>query len=82
MLAIVLCIERFKQYLYGVHFTVITDHQPLKYLLTSDVPQLRLARMLNRLSSYDFEIVYRVGKENGAADGLSRMFGESYGNEP
>lgn len=82
MLAIVLSVERFKQYLYGRSFTVLTDHQPLKYMLTAEVPQLRLARMVNRLSSFVYDIVYRAGAENGAADGLSRSFGECCGNDP
>ena len=56
MLAIVLCVERFKQYVYGRQFTILSDHQPLKYLLTTDVPENRLARLLNRLRIYDYTI--------------------------
>ncbi len=33
LFAIVLAMEHFRQFLYGVQFVVITDHQPLKYIL-------------------------------------------------
>ena len=38
MLAIVLSAERFKQYVYDRQVEILSDHQPLKYLLTADVP--------------------------------------------
>ena len=52
MLAIVLSVERFKQYVYGREFLILTDHMPLKFLLTADVPDARLARLMNRLLIY------------------------------
>ena len=73
MLAIVLAVERFKQYLYGRDFVILSDHLPLKYLLTCDVPEPRLGRLLSRLSAFTFEIIYRAGDLNGNADALSRM---------
>lgn len=80
MLAIVLSAERFKQYVYGRRVEILTDHQPLKYLLTTDVPEPRLARLLNRLRVFDYTISYRAGKDHGNADALSRMVDEgSYG---
>ena len=76
MLAIVLATERFKQYVYGRQVEILSDHQPLKYLLTADVPEPRLARLLNRLRVFDYKISYRAGKEHGNADALSRMVDE------
>lgn len=73
LLAIVLSVEHFKQYLYGRHFTILTDHEPLKFLTVTDVPAPRLARLLRRLNIYNYTIEYRAGKQNGNADALSRM---------
>lgn len=44
MLAVVLAIEHFRQYLYGRQFRVISDHQPLKSLMTASDPHPQLAR--------------------------------------
>jgi hypothetical protein len=49
LLSIVLGIEHFKQYIYGQTFTVLTDHEPLKFMLTADVPAPRLARLQKRI---------------------------------
>lgn len=68
--------EHFKQYVYGRQFVVLTDHQPLKYLLTADAPAPRLARLQNRLKLYDYIIDYRRGPVHGNADALSRMVSE------
>jgi hypothetical protein len=46
---------------------------PLKFLLTADVPDARLARLMNRLLIYTYAIEYRAGKSHGNADALSKM---------
>ena len=73
LFAIVLTVEHFKQFLYGVEFVVITDHKPLKYLLTTKEPSSRLLRWINRLSMFNYRIEYRKGTKNGNADALSRL---------
>ena len=55
LLAIGRAVEVFKQYLYGVRFTVVTDHKPLKHQITTTNP----ARRLDRLSLYDMTIENR-----------------------
>ena len=72
LLAIVLAIEYFHQYLYGHLFEVYVDHQPLSWLLSCSKPNARLARWLIRLGNYDFKIIYRSGKKHCNADALSR----------
>ena len=72
MLAIVNAIEHYKEFLYGTEFTVITDHQPLKWINTVKNPAPRLVRWIIRLENYEFEIMYRAGNKNQDADGLSR----------
>ena len=71
--AIVLSIEYFRQFLYGSHFEILTDHKPLQYLLTVKEPSAKLIRWQNRLNIYDFNIKYRKGITNANADGLSRL---------
>lgn len=73
-LAVVEAVKHFKCYLYGQKFTIITDHRPLKWLLSLKDPTSRLARWSLLLSSYDFEIVHRPGKKHGNVDALSRYF--------
>src|ERR1044072_2098275 len=72
-LAIIWAIKHFEQYLGLLPFKVVTDHSALKYLQTADMPTGRRARWIMFLQQFDFEIVYRPGKENKNADALSRM---------
>uniref|UniRef100_A0A3Q1EWG8 Gypsy retrotransposon integrase-like protein 1 n=1 Tax=Acanthochromis polyacanthus TaxID=80966 RepID=A0A3Q1EWG8_9TELE len=64
--------EKFNDYLYGADFTVVTDSNPLTYLLTSAKLDATSYRWLAALSTYTFKIIYRAGKQNTDADGLSR----------
>lgn len=53
-------------------FTVITDNNPLMYILKSAELDAISYRWLAALSTFDFNIKYRAGKSNQDADGLSR----------
>lgn len=64
--------EKFSDYLYGNDFTVITDSNPLTYLLTTAKLDAASYRWLATLSTYSFKILYRAGKQAADADGLSR----------
>ncbi len=64
--------EKFSDYLYGAKFTVVTDNNPLMYILTSAKLDAAGHCWLAALSSFDFNILYRAGKRNQDADGLSR----------
>lgn len=50
-LAVVEAVKHFKCYLYGRKYTIITDHRPVKLLLTLKYPISRLARWSLFLSS-------------------------------
>lgn len=65
-------VDKFQDYLYGTPFTVVTDNNPLTYILTSAKLDAAGSRWLAALSTFDFKIVYRAGKHNQDADGLSR----------
>ena len=63
--------EKFKDYLIGSKFTVLTDNNPLTYVCTSRLGASQIC-WLSNLTLFDFNIKYRVGKSNQAADALSR----------
>ena len=64
--------EKFHDYLYGNHFTVVTDNNPLTYVLSSAKLDATGNRWLASLGSYNFQLSYRSGRANADADGLSR----------
>jgi len=71
-LALVEGIKKFQPYLHGRKITVHTDHNALQWLMSITNPVGRLARWALLLQQFNFDIVYRSGKSNGNADGLSR----------
>ncbi|KAE8989378.1 hypothetical protein PF011_g18796 [Phytophthora fragariae] len=71
-LAVVWAVRLFRPHLYGRRFTIVTDHIALKWLTTTKEPAGRLHIWALTLQEYDFDIVYRPGKENHVADALSR----------
>ena len=64
--------EKFHDYLYGSEFTVVTDSNPLTYILTSARLDATSYRWLAALSNYIFKLQFRAGKQNLDADALSR----------
>jgi hypothetical protein len=60
LLAIVLASHHFKQFLYGGKLIVGTDHQPLKYVLSTKEPAARLLRLLTQMNSFEYEIKYLI----------------------
>eukprot|EP00731_Ephydatia_muelleri_P026537 Em0018g637a len=73
MLALVWAIKHFHPYLYGRRFTVRTDHASLRWLQSFHEPEGQVARWLECLSEYDFEVVHRPGTKHTNADALSHM---------
>ena len=74
MLAGVETMLRHADILQGAKFRWLTDHKGLTYLLNQKNLSGRQARWLEKISSYDFEVVYIPGSENVVADALSRMY--------
>ncbi|XP_056466778.1 uncharacterized protein LOC130405625 [Gadus chalcogrammus] len=72
LLAVVDFTSHFSQYLLGWRFTVRTDHSSLRWLTRMKEPEGQLARWLERLGEYNFEIIHRSGQLHGNADSLSR----------
>lgn len=72
--AITYGVKHFKQYLYGSKFTVTSDHACLRYIDSMVNSNEKIQKMRNDLSSFDFTVVYRKGRDCQAVDALSRMF--------
>lgn len=73
LLAMLFSIEKFRPYIEGVRFTLITDHYSLLYLNRLREPAGRLARWAVKLAQYSFDLVHRKGKFNVVPDALSRI---------
>lgn len=71
-LAVVKSVEHFRHYLYGRKFTVFTDCNALKASHSKKDLTPRVHRWWAILQSYDFDIVYKEGKNMAHADFLSR----------
>ena len=77
-LAVIFGVKHFHQYLYGQHFTILTDHQPLRRLFseTKAVPPMASGRIqcwALTLSLYEYELRYRKGVDQGNCDALSQL---------
>ena len=72
-LAVFKSIHFFDHFLWGRKFTVLTDNRALVYLLKSKRLNKRLHGWMLKLLDFCFEIVYKPGKSNLDADGLSRQ---------
>ena len=77
-LALVYGVQKFHTYLYGRHFTLITDHKPLTTILgpKKGVPAVaaaRLQRWALLLAAYNYDIEFRSTTAHGNADALSRL---------
>ena len=56
--------ERFHDYLYGGHFEVYTDNNPLTYILTTARLDAYGQQWVVSLANYNFKICYKNGKLN------------------
>lgn len=72
LLAVVTFINHFRHYLLGQKFLLRTDHGSLRWLFDFKDPRGQVARWLEVLAQYDFDIEHRPGTRHQNADGLSR----------
>ena len=73
LFAVIYFMEHFQHYLIGKTFLVRTDHASLRWLLNFDISDGQMARWIERMSKFHFEIQHRPGKIHGNADALSRQ---------
>lgn len=72
-LAAIVCLKRFRPYVEGLPFKIITDHHSLRWLMSQKDLSGRLGRWSLLLQRFDFEIEYRKGSANIVPDALSRL---------
>ncbi|XP_061892242.1 uncharacterized protein K02A2.6-like [Entelurus aequoreus] len=77
-LGIIFGVRKFHAYLYGCHFTLLTDHRPLTSILspskaTPPMAAARLQRWALVLAAHNYTIQYRKAADHGNADGLSQL---------
>jgi predicted aspartyl protease/transposase InsO family protein len=74
LMAIVKATEHWRAYLHGSSHPILlkSDHKPLIYLNGKAELGMRLSRWMEALCDLTFEIGYVKGKDNAAADALSR----------
>lgn len=75
--AIVESLKKWRHYLIGKHFLLITDQQSVAFMFNqnhnSKIKNEKISRWRLELSCFKYEIIYRPGCENAAADALSRV---------
>jgi hypothetical protein len=72
LMAIVFAVQKWRHYLMGNHFIIHTDQKSLKFLQDQRVLGEDQFKWTSKLMGFDFEIIYKPGHENRAADALSR----------
>ncbi len=72
LLAVVLVVYHFRPYLLGTKFALRTDHGSLTWMLNFHQPEGQVARWLEILQEYDFEVQQRPGQYHDNSDALSR----------
>lgn len=63
--------NKFRHYLYGSEFTIFTDNNPLSKILTAKQTAADMSKLAD-LSDFNFQLKYKPGRVNRAADALSR----------
>ncbi|GKE24631.1 hypothetical protein Tco_1436143 [Tanacetum coccineum] len=68
-----MALDMWRGYLLDMHFKIKIDHFSLKYLLDQRLTTRFQTKWLPKLLGFDYEISYKRGADNGAADALSRF---------
>jgi hypothetical protein len=71
ILAIFHVMDLWHPYLLGKRFQIKTDHQSLKYFLKQRLSSPEKQKWVTNLFGYDYEIIYKKGKDNVVFDALS-----------
>lgn len=72
LLSVLAGVEKFRPWIDGVKFEVVTDHASIKWLQNLKEPHGKLARWAVRLQAFDIKFIHRPGKQMELPDALSR----------
>lgn len=82
LLAIVLCLKKFRIYVLGQPLTIITDNKALTFMQRCHLNNSRITRWILGIQEYNFEILHCKGRNNIVADILSRYPEDLTEDEP
>jgi hypothetical protein len=77
-LAILEALKKWRHYLLGNKLIIHTDQQSLRFMATQRLTEGIQHKLLLKLLEFDYTIEYKKGKENIAADALSRRDAHSH----
>ncbi|GFO16304.1 retrovirus-related pol polyprotein from transposon 17.6 [Plakobranchus ocellatus] len=81
--AIVEALRKWRHYLIGRHFQLVTDQKSVAFMYGNSpkgkIKNDKIQRWRIEMSCYNYDVVYRPGKENDAADAFSRSYCSSLG---
>ena len=72
LLSLVFFVKNYRHYLLGRKFKIRTDHNSLRWLMRTKSPEGQMARWIDALSSYEFDVEHRPGRKHSNADAMSR----------
>jgi len=72
LIGLVQAVRHWRPYLWTRSFTIRTDHCSLKHLLDQWLSTIPQHTWVSKLFGYMFTLIYRPGRQNAAADALSR----------
>ena len=70
LVAAVKAVRHFHPYLLGRLFILRTDHAALRWLINFHSPEGQIARWLQQLQQYDYQVEHRQGAKHNNADAL------------
>ncbi|KAJ3707248.1 hypothetical protein LUZ61_010953 [Rhynchospora tenuis] len=79
-LALLTAVQKWKHYLIGQPFTIKTDQISLEYLLEQRLNTTMQHKGLCKLLGLDYKVEYKKGVDNKAADAMSRLQCQNWGN--
>ena len=74
-LAVIWALRKFRHYLHGRKFKIITDHNALVWILNSDksTTSTKFIKWRMYLQEFDYEVIHRKGRVHSSVDALSRI---------